>query len=386
MKKIFHSFIALACVAFAVHSQAQYSLRLIVNTVGAKKLDDVYVAGNFNNWNAGDANYKLKPFAGGRKAIVIKDIAAGSYEYKFTRGDWKKVETTAKGEAVKNRFIKIQNDTTVEIDIPGWSDDFPDKPKPNTATAQVHLMDSAFFIPQLNRYRRIWIYLPKSYSQLKNKYYPVLYMQDGQNLFNEQTAAFGEWGVDEALDSLQQQTGKECIVIGIDNGGAKRLNEYSPYDFSLPNSATPVKGEGKQYMAFLVSTLKPYVDAHYRTKKDEQNTFIAGSSMGGLISAYAIIAYPHVFGAAGIFSPSFWASPKLYEDAALYNWPKSLHRFYFYAGRKEGEGVEQDLNRMADIIEKKTNIEVIRLVYPLGQHNEATWRKEFPEFYKWLIK
>ena len=374
------------CVFFAAPAMAQYNLRLIVNTVGAKKGEDVYVSGTFNNWKPGDPNYKLKPFAGGRKALVIKDLPAGHYEYTFTRGDPKTVETTARGESIKNRFINIQNDTTVETDIPGWKDDFPEKPKPNTATAQVHLMDPAFYMPQLNRHRRIWIYLPKSYGTMQNRRYPVLYMQDGQNLFNEQTAAFGEWGVDETLDSLQQQTGKECIVVGIDNGEEKRLNEYAPYDFNLPSSAEPIQAEGKQYLTFLVTTLKPYVDDHYRTKKDEQNTFIAGSSMGGLISAYAILVYPEVFSAAGIFSPSLWAAPKLYEDAEKYDWSKSLHRFYFYAGRKEGDGVEQDLNRMANIVEKKNNVQVTRLVYPLGQHNEATWRKEFPEFYKWLMR
>ncbi|MGN6617295.1 MAG: alpha/beta hydrolase-fold protein, partial [Ilyomonas sp.] len=209
MKKIFFFF---AFLFFIFQLHAQYTLRLVVTDVATKKLDDIYVAGNFNNWNPKDANYKLKPFGGSRKAIVLKDIPAGTYQFKFTRGNWDKVETTAKGEDVENRTVEVNGDVSENITIAGWKDDFPDKPKPNTATAQVHVIDTAFFIPQLNRHRRIWIYLPKSYNTTKGKLYPVLYMMDGQNLFNEQTAAFAEWDVDECLDTLQQKTGKECIV------------------------------------------------------------------------------------------------------------------------------------------------------------------------------
>jgi predicted alpha/beta superfamily hydrolase len=117
-------------------------------------------------------------------------------------------------------------------------------------------------------------------------------MHDGQNVFDEATSAYGEWGVDEALDTLGTRY-KEIMVVAIDNSGDKRINEYSPYDMEKYG-----KGEGDQYVDFLVQTLKPYIDKHYRTKKDEKNTFIAGSSMGGLISFYAILKYPKVFGGA----------------------------------------------------------------------------------------
>ena len=91
------------------------------------------------------------------------------------------------------------------------------------------------------------------------------------------------------------------IVVAIDHGGTKRINEYCPYDMEGFG-----KGEGDQYLQFLVKTLKPYIDKNYRTKKDKENTYIAGSSMGGLISMYAVLKYPYVFGGAGVFSPAFW--------------------------------------------------------------------------------
>jgi len=356
-------------------------LRLIVDSASASKQDDIYVAGNFNNWNPHDFNYKMKPFGGTRKVFVLKNVAGGKYEFKFTRGSWEKVETTAKGEDIANHSVELNSDTSLSFSIAGWHDDYPDKPKPKTATAQVQVLDTAFYIPQLNRYRRIWTYLPKTYNLTKGKYYPVLYMQDGQNLFNEQTAAFGEWGIDECLDTLQIQLKKECIVVGIDNSAEKRVTEYNPYDNEKYG-----KGEGNQYVDFLVQTLKPFIDKHFRTLKDMQNTFIAGSSMGGLISLYAVVKYPDVFGIAGIFSPSFRITPQLYNDAQQANW-KGTHRFFFYAGEKESESMVSDMKQMEDVLYRNNkNIQTTELIFPLGQHNESYWRKMFSNFYKWLVQ
>jgi predicted alpha/beta superfamily hydrolase len=215
---------------------------------------------------------------------------------------------------------------------------------------------------------------------MTGKQYPVLYMQDGQNLFNEQTAAFGEWGVDECLDTLQKQTGKDCIVVGIDNGGDKRNNEYNPYD-----NAQFGKGEGNQYVEFLVKTLKPFIDGKYRTLKDAPHTYIAGSSMGALISLYAEIKYPNVFGSAGVFSPAFWIAPQLNDDIAKANWA-TMQRFYFYAGGKESNTEVGDMDKVINLIQNKNHTEAYRSVYPLGQHNETYWRQEFDDFYRWLVR
>jgi predicted alpha/beta superfamily hydrolase len=378
MKKLI-AFLILIHVSFL--AKAQYTVRIIVTDIAAKAQDDIYVAGNFNNWNPADNNSKLKPFAGGRRVIVFDDVNPGIYEYKFTRGNWDKVETTAKGENIQNRTLTVTGDTSFEIAIAGWKDDYPDKPKPSTASANVHIVDSAFFMPQLNRYRKIWIYLPLSYEQTKNISYPVLYMHDGQNLFNERTAAFEmEWGVDECLDTLELQLKKECIVVGIDNGGDKRMNEYNPYDNDKYG-----KGEGKQYIDFIANTLKPYIDKNYRTFKDAKHTYIAGSSMGGLISLYALLQYPDVFGGAGIFSPAFWITPQMYTDVANAKWQKSF-RIYFYAGEKENNTMAADMQKMFDIIKQKKCCFMQDVTFPLGQHNEMYWRDEFDDFYRWLMQ
>ena len=374
MKKL----LILFALFFSVASTAQFTVRLIVTDVATRKNDDIYVSGNFNGWNPKDENYKLKPFGGSRKSIVIKDLATGTYAFKFTRGGFDKVETTGDGRDISDRVLEVNADLSQEFTVAGWKDEYPEVPKRYTASPQVRIIDTAFRIPQLERNRRIWIYLPKGYATA-SKTYPVLYMQDGQNLFNEQTAPFGEWGVDECLDTLQQKLGKECIVVGIDNGGTKRMTEYNPYDH-----AEYGKGEGKQYTEFIVKTLKPFIDSKYRTLKSAENTFIAGSSMGGLISFYAILQCPDVFGASGVFSPSFWVSDQVFADAEKFT-TTAMPRFYMYAGKMEPANIVPNNEKMGSILQKKQRYAIRLVTDPLGKHNEKTWRQEFADFYKWLM-
>src|SRR2546423_2104431 len=139
------------------------------------------------------------------------------YEYKITKGGWDKVERKKDGSDIQNRFFKLTSDTAISISIEEWADRFPVKPRAHTASKNVHIIDTAFVIPQLNRVRRVWIYLPPDYSSSK-KNYPVLYMHDGQNVFDDATSFAGEWGVDETLDSLSRVNKKyEAIVVAIDH-------------------------------------------------------------------------------------------------------------------------------------------------------------------------
>ena len=355
-----------------ITTNAQFSVRLIVTDVATRKNDDIYVSGNFNNWNPRDEKYKLKPFGGSRKAIVMKDMPAGTYAFKFSRGDAAKLESTADGRDVADRVLEVTEDASKEFVIPGWKDDYPEKPKRYTASPQVKVIDTAFRIPQLNRTRRIWVYLPKGYTGI-SKIYPVLYMQDGQELFNDQAATASEWGVDECLDTLQSRLGKECIVVAIDNGGDKRSSEYDPYK------------EGKQYADFLATTLKPYIDSKYRTKKGAEATFITGSGLGGVISLYTLFQYPFVFGTAVTLSAPFSTTPAIYADAEKFQTPGSP-RIYLYTGGREATPTSADLLKMAEILGKKPLIEIRKVTSPLGQLNEKTWGQEFADMYRWLLR
>ena len=186
----------------------------------------LYLAGDFNNWNPADTVWKMRPMAD-KTWSLTKRLPAGIYSFKITRGSWQTVECSADGKPVDNRTVHFKNDTTVVINVAGWQDNFKQPEKKHTAVAQVHILSPDFYIPQLDRKRRIWIYLPKNYARSKKRY-PVIYMQDGQNLFDSYTSGFGEWGVDEIL--TQMPAARQCIVIGIDHGGDNRITEYDPYD------------------------------------------------------------------------------------------------------------------------------------------------------------
>jgi predicted alpha/beta superfamily hydrolase len=299
-------------------------------------------------------------------------------EYKFTRGSWDDVESGAEGFPTQNHFINVESDTTVQIEIDHWADHFPKKAKETSASKNVQILDTAFYIPQLNRHRRVWIYLPESYSSSRKKY-PVLYMHDGQNLFDNATAPYGEWGVDEALDTLGKEYG-ETIVVAVDHGAEKRINEYSPFDMEKYGEA-----EGDAYVDFLVHTLMPYINKHYRTKKSARYTAIAGSSMGGLISFYALLKYPNKFGTAGVFSPAFWIVPQL-KDLAVEKSRKVKGRIYFYAGGQESETMVPDMLSVFETMNQRSKAKIKTHIRAEGKHSEETWRSEFPAFYAWLMK
>jgi len=378
----------LVTLLFTLSVLSQQKIRIEINSVPANSPanSSIFIAGSFNSWNPQHKNFQ---FQKNEKGYFIElSLNMGFYEYKITRGGWDKVECTNEGKDVGNRTLKVDADERIELYVEGWKDlfDSSSQPRKSTANKNVQIIDTAFFMPQLNRTRRVWVYLPPSYSNSTKKY-PVLYMHDGQNVFDDATSFSGEWGVDEAVDTLGLKT-KECIVVGIDNGGDKRLNEYCPYEFNLSGIAANNKtniGEGSKYVDFLVKTLKPFIDKKFRTLKDSKNTFTAGSSMGGLISMYAVVKYPKVFGGAGVFSPAFWVGPKIFDEIRSKG-KKVKAKIYFYAGDEEGESMVPMTIRAFNEMHRVSKSKMATVIRSGGKHNEARWRVEFPLFYEWLMK
>jgi predicted alpha/beta superfamily hydrolase len=356
---------------------AQHKVRFeIESKPPSHQNDSFYLVGSFNGWNQGIPAFRFQTSENGKYFIDVNGIPKGIFEYKVTRGNWTKVECNADGTAMLNRIFRFQNDTIIKLDVKGWADDFPGRPPVSTKSKNVFVLDTAFEIPQLNRKRRIWVYLPGDYA-LSQKKYPVLYMHDGQNLFDVLSASFGEWGVDEMMDSISSS--KQCIVVGIDHGGNTRLTEYNPYPSRFG------KGEGDAYADFLVKTLKPFIDSAYRTKPLKQHTSIAGSSMGGLISLYAVLKYPEVFGGAGIFSPAFWVAPELLKfiDQSVSTHQPAL---YFVCGALESDQMVTDMQAVYNKIKVKGNRNLYFKVSETGRHHESFWQQELPAFYLWLRK
>ncbi|MGE5106500.1 MAG: alpha/beta hydrolase [Sphingobacteriales bacterium] len=380
MKKMLFSLYCFFSTAIAL---AQYAVGITVSVKTAiPETDSLFIAGSFNNWNPSATEYKLQKQPGGKYFIRLKDKPLGNYDFKFTRGSWTKVECGTKGNDVANHSLNLSGDTNVVYELEAWKDMVVIAEIKHTSSPHVKIIDTAFVIPQLNRTRRIWIYLPKGYEQSK-KQYPVMYLQDGQNVFDAATSFAGEWQADETMDSLVNNGTRACIMVAIDNGGSKRLNEYSLYDFRL-NNAGEIKAEGDEYLEFLAKTLKPFIDKSYRTQKDKINTYIAGSSMGGLISFYALMKYPDLFGGAGVFSPSFQVVPDL--NKLIGNAAKKVNaKIFFYAGGGEGESMVSLMDSVADRVGLSTQSIIYKVVDPEAKHNEAAWRKWFPEFYQWII-
>jgi predicted alpha/beta superfamily hydrolase len=250
----------------------------------------------------------------------------------------------------------------------------------STALPNVIVLPTQLAMPGLNRQRTLRIYLPPGYSKSEVRY-PVLYMHDGQNLFDAATAYAGEWGVDETLNELARTKGLEIIVVGVDNGGDKRMTELNAWD--NPRFG---KAEGKQYMDFMVNVVKPMIDTNYRTRPERQYTGIMGSSMGGLISQYAIQQYPNIFSKAGIFSPAYWTAPDVFGFTAS-NPLAADARMYLYMGGREGEEGLEGSNRMALQLQHQAH-PVNNFLYrisPSAEHNEAAWRAEFAAAVSWLF-
>lgn len=373
-KKFFCAFLLFGQI-FLAKAQVKVTFKTGLLPASKTPFAQLFLAGNFNGWDPAGTAWKMALESDGHYQLT-QTLATGIYSYKTTRGSWQMVECDATGKGIDNRTLKLNHDTTVVIDIAAWQDNFAPVEKKHTATAQVHIITDKFDMPQLGRQRRLWVYLPVGYEKSARKY-PVLYMHDGQNLFDDATSGYGEWGIDEFM--AQVPSAQQCIIIGIDHGGDHRIAEYSPYDSKYG------KAEGGAYLDFIVKTLKPYIDAHYRTRPDVNHTAIAGSSMGGLISLYAALKYPKVFGNAGVFSPSLWLDAQMYPFAES----KKITRtgFYFACGDAESDSMVSDMQKMITVVRKdgvsEANSPVV--IVPGASHNEKQWQGEFPAFYQWLV-
>ena len=235
--------------------------------------------------------------------------------------------------------------------------------------------------PQLRNRRDIDVYLPASYDDARRRY-PVVYMQDGQNLSDSKTAFAGiTWRLEEGLAWLASR-GIEPIVVGVHNTGVQRLAEYSPFP-----DARHGGGEGDRYARFLIDTLKPRIDAAYRTRRDRDDTVIAGSSMGALVSLYAFFRRPSAFGRVAALSPSIWFGSRrilaFVEQARL-----TRGRIYLDAGTKEGAATVRDTRALARVLRRRGyDRNALRLIIVRGaRHTEGDWAWRLPSALEFLLR
>lgn len=244
-----------------------------------------------------------------------------------------------------------------------------------------------------NKPRRIRILLPEDYEKT-NQEYPVLYMHDGQNLFEDETS-YGNhsWGIEETLKSLGLD---QIIVVGVDNSDL-RLFEYSPWK-SVPEvrkiTAIDTGGLGDVYADFVVKQVKPFIDSNYRTLPDYQNTMIAGSSMGAYISTYIAVQYPKVFSIVGVFSLASWFNEPDFLNFVNSSAIDTDQRYFISIGSKESSN-EADSNFNQIYLNNSRNLkkllddkQVKDIFYMETEdvHHELAWRKVFKDFILWVNK
>lgn len=346
-----------------------------------------YLTSNLSNWQVDAHPVGLIPPLGKKTSVVLEGLEESELEFKITRGGWDTLNTAANGQLLAPHRIDVSRCSEMEVTIDGWRDKFPS----STASPQVHVLADRFYFPYLDTYRRIWIYLPKDY-QYSDKQYPVLYMHDGQHLFDEATSVGRtgpvEWMVDETIDAASRQ----AIVIGIEhpNQTADRTREFLLFPFREVEE--PV---GHLYLRDIVEILKPYVDKHYRTLADKRHTGMVGSSFGGLLTLYAGALHANVFGTLGVFSPSIWTGKQQLADLfsiKLESNPCLLcgQCYYFYAGGREkrrnapeGEGdMRADMLDFIDTHKKAMCVKIMIDIDEEGKHGALYWQKAFTRFYE----
>jgi predicted alpha/beta superfamily hydrolase len=234
--------------------------------------------------------------------------------------------------------------------------------------------------PELRNYRDLIVALPPSYHDSDERY-PVVYMQDGQNLFDPTTSYAGDWRLLPSLNSLADQ-GTEAIIVAVPNVGKKRLYEYSPFVDRRMGG-----GGADRYLTFLSETVKPLIDGSFRTREDPENTAIMGSSMGGLVSLYAVFRRPEIFGRAGVMSPSLWFAGRAMLRYVAQAGAASTRRVYLDIGLKEPRGAVADARLLRNILIEQ-GLDSGDLDYvedEQGTHSEEAWGRRFEQALTFLI-
>lgn len=360
--------------------QVQAGIFNIEFRVTAPSLSDdasVYICGNIPrlaNWNPGAL--KMTNTGNHTWVIKIKTGASVPIEYKYTLGSWEKENANAAGNPLLNFIIKVKTDTIINDNVVSWLNKTGRKISGQiTGNVKYHRQLQGEGVGD----RDIIVWLPPDYDSDTSVRYPVLYMQDGQNVFDPATSSFGtDWQIDETSDSLiNAGIINPLIVVGINNSKS-RMSEYTP------GSA------GNNYMKFVVNIVKPLIDKTYRTLSDRNNTWVAGSSAGATISFMLAWNYSDVFSKAFCLSPAFKIQNiDLVKEVKEYKGHKKKIVFYIDNG---GKGLEERLqpgvDEMLNALKEKGFKENTHFFYvsaPDAEHNEAAWAKRMPEALKLLL-
>ncbi len=345
----------------------------------------LYLAGNskeLGSWRA--EGLELKKSDDDKYHATIQLPGGEPVEYKVTRGSWNSVERGADGVEIENRTLSPTKTQAVNIKVATWVDQGKAEPGKSTASGNIR-MHVGFHSTLLNNERTLAVYLPPGYDQNPDARYPVLYMQDGQNVFDTATSFAGvEWNADETAEKLiTEGTINPVIIVGIYNS-PDRTEEYTPWQAS---ETDPV-ARGVYYGWAVAYEVKRFIDKTYRTKPDRANTAIAGSSLGGLIALDTARAHNDIFGACAALSPALWSAEGelLSQWTADHDWMNGT-RFWIDVGEGEtedyptGEAVPH-LQTLAATLQSAGLVkgqDYIEHIAEGEEQNEAAWSKRFDQ-------
>ena len=263
--------------------------------------------------------------------------------------------------------------------------------RPPTVVGDLRLHEFESRVLANKRFLRVW--LPPDYDapQNRDRHYPIFYLNDGQNLFEGPTSFTGvDWRVDESADQLIRDGQiPPLIIVGIDNARADRMKEYLPYRMLNPPVLRP---RGKRYPEFLLNEVMPFLYQRYRIARGPENTGLGGSSLGALISLYAVMDRPGMFGRLLLESASLFVSNRRLLKYSRYfrQWPE---RIFIAIGTREAGREDKDQQVVGDVREleriiRHAGLDDTRLLVKIDEgagHNEAEWAKRFPEALRFLF-
>ena len=368
-------------LAFAADVSIAFRVKAPPSTPADAKL---YLAGDASALGGWKENgVELKKGDDGVYAAQVKLPAAGGIQYKVTRGSWATVEKTGDGGEMNNRTLTPTKDATVEIEVAAWADQVLAAQQPKHSLSGDVRVHEKFASKNLGNERRLLVWLPPGYEASVPQRYDVLYMHDGQNVFDDWTSFAGEWGADETAAALiEQKKIRPIIIVAIENNN-RRMDEYTMSRDPARNAG----GDGAKYVKFVAEEVKPFIDKTYRTNASREHTAVAGSSLGATISLEIARAHPETFGLVGALSPAGWWNDsemlKRFESDASWMPHK---KFWIDIGTDEGE----DAARKQSYVDSARRLETILKnaglregtdyhfkVIDGAQHNEKAWRARF---------
>jgi predicted alpha/beta superfamily hydrolase len=342
---------------------------------GTPHWEPVFLTGSgktLGRWSA--TAVALERYGDGTARVRLHFPPGSRVQYLITRGDWRRAESDGHGHERTPRELATRQDAQQDVHVAGWGRD----------CIHYHKDFPSQFLPHA---RPVTVYLPPGYDMVTQRRYPVMYLHDGQNLFDASTSFAGvPWSCDDTAErAARNHEAEPVILVGIGNT-PDRMEEYGPTE---PGDMADAYGR------FLVEEVKPFMDSHYRTATGPENTAIGGSSMGGLISLHLAQVYPHIFGRCAAMSPSIWWNGErlVTEIASGKPWPKSTRLWLDMGDNEYG-------SKRGNLINLRRSRKLVRLLRKQGlmpegqyryveaagaQHNEAAWCERFSDVLKYLF-